>query len=154
MLKRIFLWLLILLLPTALASAQYSAGITLQELIDAERASRTTLQIELTINNVAQNVLNLGQSPSGRVDRRGFNIVEIDPTQGELPIVMSLPPGLLTKATLSLEGTGFEWEVVVDPNGLFLTEFPLASFPAGQYYLTVEGIRVLRVVIPENYNPA
>ncbi|MDZ4765837.1 MAG: hypothetical protein SGI73_14925 [Chloroflexota bacterium] len=154
MFKRSFVCGFILLLSTVLAlplasASQYPPQTTLQDLIDAERASRTTLAVELTINNLAQNVLNIGKSPTGNTDRRGFNIVAIDDDQVQLPIVGSFPVGLFDRITVSLEGTDFAWDVLVDANGVFLTDFPLSAFPAGQYYLTLEGIRVLRVIVPE-----
>lgn len=144
--------LFLLFVPAAFAS-QYPPLPTLTDLIEAERQSQTTLQVEITVNNTPINVLNIGGSPSGEVDRRGYNILEIEPTQAALPIVGSFPAGLMEIVTLSLEGTDFEWDVQVDADGIFLTDFPLTTFPPGEYYLTLQSVRVLRVIIPDNFDP-
>ncbi len=69
--------------------------------------------------------------------------------QCELPVVGSLPPGVFTTVNLSLVGTDFVWTVNVDPDGMFLTNFPVCLFPAGRYYLAVNGTSVTQIEIPE-----
>jgi len=140
---------LTLLVGVSVASAQYGASNRLQQLVNAERASTTTVQIECSVNNVRSNILNEGKSPSGEEDRNGYNILELGADQKALPVVCALPAGEFTEITLSFEGTDYEWAVKVDPNGLFLTNFPTNSFPPGEYYLTINGVRILRVIVPE-----
>jgi len=140
---------LVILLGVSMVSAQYSADDRLQRLVNAERRSRTTVQIECSINNVRVNILNLGNSPSGETDRNGFNIVELTEDQKALPVVCALPAGEYSTVTLRFEGTDLEWVVKVDLNGLFLTEFPTRLFPPGAYYLTVNNVRIIRVIVPE-----
>lgn len=156
--KRYFLIALTLLLLGTLSigavSAQYGLDDYLQRLVNIERRSEETVNIEISLNNILGNVLSIGNSPSGRVDRNGFNIVEIGQTQAALPVVGALPAGVYQQVTLRLEGTSFQWVVRVDPNGMFLTNFPLWSFPPGEYYLTVNNVRIIRVIIPEDYAPA
>lgn len=156
--RRLSAWLLL----TALLSIAFSAFTPaiaqegygddlLQRLVNAERASRTTVQVELSLNNLLGNVLNIGRAPAARTDRQGFNIVEIGATQAVLPVVFSLPPGSFSTLTYRLENTDLAWTVRGTAGGLFLTNFPLYQFPAGEYYLTANNVRLIRVVIPEGY---
>ncbi|NDJ61260.1 MAG: hypothetical protein GYB67_09055 [Chloroflexi bacterium] len=143
-----FLTGFVLLLTATLVVAQntYQAG-PLAALIRAEQQSQVTLAVECTVNNVRTNVLNIGNSPSGRVDANGFNVVEVPRIQSTLPIVCSLPPGLFSSIALELENTDFTWFVKVEPTGLFLTEFPTSLFPPAEYYMTLNGVRLFRVDI-------
>lgn len=135
-------------------SAQYGPDDCLQRIVNIERRSTETVNIEFTLNNILSNVLNIGKSPTGEVDSNGFNIVEIGQHQPALPVVGSVWPCGLQQVTLRLEGTSFVWPVTVRATDwLFLTNFPLVSFPPGQYYLTANNVRIIRVVIPENYAP-
>jgi hypothetical protein len=133
--------------------AQYDADDILQRLVNNERRTEGTTDLSISVNNVLGNVLDAENSPSGRVDRNGFSIVVLGRTQASLPVVGSLPAGLYQQVTLRLEGTTFQWVVRVDPDGMFLTNFPMFSFPPGEYYLTVNNVRVFRVIIPEDYAP-
>ncbi len=69
--------------------------------------------------------------------------------QCELPVVGTLTPGVFTTVNLALLGTDFVWTVNVDPDGMFLTNFPVCLFPAGRYYLTVNGTSVTQIEIPD-----
>ncbi len=153
--KRIWIVAVVLLLLGTLTigavSAQYTPDDCLQRLVNIERRSEVSVTIEFSLNNVLGNVLSLGNSPSGRVDTNGFNIVDIGTTQAALPIVGTVWPCGYQQVTLRLEGTNFTWLVTVRPDGLFLTEFPLTSFPPGEYYLTVNNVRIIRLVIPDDY---
>ena len=149
--------ILLLLLGTltfGTVSAQYGPDDCLQRLVNIERRSTRTVMIEFTLNNIRSNVLNIGKSPTGEVDSNGFNIVAIGARQPALPVVGAVWPCGLQQVTLRLEGTNFVWPVTVRAtDGLFLTNFPLTSFPPGQYYLTVNNVRIIRVIIPDNYAP-
>lgn len=81
------------------------------------------------------------------VDLEDVTLMGVD--QCELPVVGALPPGAFTRVNLSLLNTDFIWTVRVDPNGLFLTNFPICLFPPGRYFLTVNGTRVTQIEIPE-----
>jgi hypothetical protein len=77
------------------------------------------------------------------------DVTPIGVDQCELPVVGALPAGVFTSVNLSLLNTDFVWTVRVDPDGLFLTNFPVCLFPAGRYYLTVNGTSVTQIEIPE-----
>lgn len=153
--KRVLVVAVVLLLLGTLTfgavSAQYSPDDCVQRIVNVERRSEETVAIEFSLNNVLGNVLSIGNSPSGRVDRNGFNIVDIGERQASLPVVGTLWPCGLQQVTLRLEGTTFGWIVRVNTDGLFLTNFPLTSFPPGEYYLTANNVRIIRVVIPDDY---
>ncbi len=140
---------LLLVVGAAVAQTTYTADSLMAALVAPERLSRTTLNIAISVNNIEGNILNIGQCrPEGNFDSRGFCIVEIEAGQSALPIVGSLPAGAFTSVTLRLEDTDFEWPVQVDANGMFYTEFPVESFPPGEYYMTLNGVRIFRIVIP------
>ena len=145
------LFLLVTSVGIGAVSAQYTADDCIQRYVNIERRSETTVYIEFSLNNVLGNVLSIGNSPSGEVDANDFNIVEIETTQPALPVVGSLWPCGLQQVTLRFEGTTFAWPVAVRTDGLFLTNFPLTSFPPGEYYLTVNNVRIIRVIIPDDY---
>lgn len=139
---------------TGSAGSAGTCNVVLDDVIENELDEAVTTNISLTVNNILINILNIGNSPSRRYDRRGYPIIEIGSDQGWLPIVGGTRGYLQTRAILALEDTDFEWGVKVERSGLFLTEFPMHMFPPGSYYMTLCETRAFRVEIPEDYAPS
>ncbi|MCK6577355.1 MAG: hypothetical protein L6Q98_04545 [Anaerolineae bacterium] len=160
MARRTTLFLIIVLcltsLSVAVVSAQYegaSCETALEDVIENEMKQLTTTEISITVNNLMPNILNIGNSPSGRNDEKGYPIVEIASDQTVLPVVGDSPGYLRSSIILGLENSDFEWGVRVTPEGMFLTDFPIYMFPPGSYYMTLCDARAFRIEIPEDYNP-
>jgi hypothetical protein len=144
---------LLTLLVFGVVEAQYTSEGLLARLVRAERLSSQTVRISITVNNNPANLLSRGNSPTGETDRNGYNVVEIGADQPALPIVGTLLRGFPSPSLLRLEGTDLLWYVRVNRNGMFLTNFPLTTFPPGDYYMTLNGVRLFRIRIPENHSP-
>lgn len=141
------------------AVAQYDGGssATCENVFDIivrdELTREVTTTISITVNNILSNILNVGNSPSGRYDSRGYPIVEIDSDQALLPVVGQSEGYLTSDIILMLEDTDLEWGVKVNSDDMFLTDFPIYMFPPGSYYMTLCDARIFRVEIPEDYDP-
>lgn len=139
--------------------AQYDGGssATCENVFDIivrdELTREVTTTISITVNNILSNILNIGNSPSGRYDTRGYPIVEIDADQALLPVVGQSEGYLTSDIILMLEDTDLEWGVKVNSDDMFLTDFPMYMFPPGSYYMTLCDARIFRVEIPEDYDP-
>ncbi|MDZ4768023.1 MAG: hypothetical protein SGJ24_02755 [Chloroflexota bacterium] len=140
------------------AAAQYppasSCQTTIEERVSSELRQRLTQRISVFVNQKVLNVLNIDNSPSERYDSAtGLPIAEIGLNQPYLPLVGAAPGAWSGTIQMGLEGTDFTWNVRIFQSSVFITRFPIHMFPEGSYYLTVCGARLLRVEIPEDYDP-